>query len=300
MHSLEEFMSKRKTTGLLGVLSVALLSASTALAQQATTVRGIVRSDQGGLITGASVAIRSLGLGATTGPDGAYSFTVPAARVTGQSVQLVARYVGYSPDSAMINLTGGIVTHDFTLRVNPLRLGEVVVTGAGTETTRERLGNVINTVDSSLLVRASEPQNVVSALEGKIPNVGIPPQSGQPGASASIKIRGATSVLGTNQPLFVVDGQPINNSTVSTGGGDGSTVTQNRAADINPNDIQSVDILMGAAAAAIYGARAAHGVVLITTKKGTAGPTRYTLTSSASFDKVDPNIPLQTTFGQGS
>lgn len=277
-----------------------LLWTDVAVAQQPATVRGVVRSDQGGLITGASVAIPALGVGATTRNDGSYQFTIPAARVTGQSVRIVARFVGFSPDSATVQLVGGDITHDFTLRVNPLRLGEVVVTGAGTETTRERLGNVINTVDSTLLKRAAEPQNVVSSLAGKLPNVDIRTQSGEPGASASIKIRGATSVLGTNQPLFVVDGQPIDNTTVATGGGNQSTVTQNRAADINPNDIQSVDILMGSAASAIYGARAANGVVLITTKKGSAGPTRYTFNSSASFDKVDPNVPLQTTWGQGA
>ena len=277
----------------------ALLSTDLAVAQQAATVRGVVRSDQGGVLTGASVAIPSLGVGATTRADGSYQFTIPAARVSGQTVRIIARFVGYSPDSATINLSGP-VTQDFTLRVNPLRLGEVVVTGAGTETTRERLGNVINTVDSTLLQRAGEPQNVVSGLAGKIPNVDIRTQSGEPGSSASIKIRGATSVLGTNQPLFVVDGQPIDNTTIATGSAGASTVTQNRASDLNPNDIQTVDILMGSAASAIYGARAANGVVLITTKKGTAGPTRYSLLSSAGFDMVDPNVPLQTTYGQGS
>lgn len=276
-----------------------LLGTDLALAQQAATVRGTVRSDQGGVLTGASIVITSLGVGATTRADGSYQFTVPAARVTGQTVRIVARFVGYSPDSATITLAGS-VTQDFTLRVNPLRLGEVVITGSGTQTTRERLGNVINTVDSTLLQRANEPQNVVSSLAGKIPNVDIRTQSGEPGSSASIKIRGATSVLGTNQPLFVVDGQPIDNTTVATGAAGGSTVTQNRASDLNPNDIQSVDVLMGSAAAAIYGARAANGVVLITTKRGTAGPTRYSFNSSAGFDMVDPNVDLQTKFGQGS
>ena len=123
-------------------------------------------------------------------------------------------------------------------------------------------------------------QNIVSALSGTAPNVVVNTASGEPGGSASIRIRGATSVTGTNQPLFVVDGQPIDNTTVSSEQGpadypgSGGTVTSNRAADINPNDIESVDILKGAAAAAIYGARAANGVVLITTKKGRPGATR--------------------------
>ena len=97
-------------------------------------------------------------------------------------------------------------------------------------------------------------------------------------------------MTGTNQPLFVVDNQPIDNSTISTNGGDGSTVTQNRAADINPNDVESIQILKGAAAAAIYGARAANGVILITTKRGANGPTRYSFTSTQTFDNVDQDV----------
>src|SRR5262249_44709204 len=108
------------------------------------------------------------------------------------------------------------------------------------------------------------------------------------------------SATGTNQPLIVVDNQPIDNTTLSTNGGDGSTVTQNRAADLNPNDVESVQILKGAAASAIYGARAANGVILITTKKGTNGPTRDAIQSTQTFDNVIKTAPLQTDFGQGS
>src|SRR4029079_5248868 len=118
---------------------------------------------------------------------------------------------------------------------------------------------------------------------------------------AFVLIRGATSVTGTNQPLIGVDNTPIDNTTQATqGGGDASTVTQNRAADINPNDIESVQVLKGAAAASIYGARAANGVILITTKKGSTGPTRYNVSSTQTFDHVMKTMPLQTTYGQGS
>jgi TonB-linked SusC/RagA family outer membrane protein len=185
-------------------------------------------------------------------------------------------------------------------------LGEVVITGAGTSTTREKLATTINTVDSSVIKRATQPQNVVSALAGTAPNVEIRTQSGDPGASASIRIRGASSVTGTNQPLFVVDGQPIDNNTEATSPDGfasaalGGTVSQNRAADINPNDIESVEILKGSAASAIYGARAANGVVLITTKRGRAGPTRWNLSSTATFDDVQNVIGLQRQYGLGS
>ena len=285
---------------LLYVAVAGALVPTAALAQEAATVTGRVSSAAGTPVASASVFIQDLGVGSLSGPDGRYSFTVPAARVTGQTVTLTARLVGYTPSSAQITLRGGTITQDFTLGANPLRLGEIVVTGAGTQTTRERLGNVINSVDSTLIQRSAEPQNVVSALTAKAPNVEIRTQSGEPGASASIKIRGASSVIGTNQPLFVVDGQPIDNSTVSVGGGNQSTVTQNRAADINPNDIESVEILKGAAASAIYGARASNGVILITTKKGRAGETQFRFSSTASFDRVDPRIDLQRKYGLGS
>ena len=289
------------------LLAVAGALVLPAVAQAQATISGRVTAEGGNPVVGASVFLEGLQIGAQTTEEGRYNILVPAARATGQTAQLTVRSIGYRPISQPVTLTSGAtITRDFTLVVNPLRLGEVVVTGAGTETTRERLGSVINSVDSSLLRRSAEPQNVVSALSGKAPNVNIRTQSGEPGASASIKIRGATSVFGTNQPLFVVDGQPIDNTTISTQQGPadfpgtGGTVTSNRAADINPNDIESVDILKGAAAAAIYGARAANGVVLITTKKGRPGATRYSLQSTTNFDKIVETMPLQRTYQQGT
>ena len=273
-----------------------------ALAQQPATISGRVTSTQGAPVTAATVSIPSMSVGALTGPDGRYTFTVPAARVTGQTVAITARLVGYSPVTAQVVLRAGPIEQNFVLTSVPTQLSAVVVTGAGTATTRERLGSTINTVDSALITRATQPQNLVSALAGAAPNVDIRTQSGEPGASASIRIRGASSVLGTNEPLFVIDNQPVDNSTISsTGRQENQTVVaQNRISDLNPNDIESVEILKGAAASAIYGARAANGVVLITTKRGRAGETRYTYSSTATFDDVEPNIDLQRRFGQGS
>ena len=279
-----------------------------AVAQEATTVSGRVTGENGAPLLAAAVAIPSLGVGTQTRDDGRYSITIPASRVAGQTVAMQVRRVGYTPVTIQLTLRAGSITQDVTLAQSALRLDEIVVTGAGTAQTRERLGNVVNTVDSALITRAAEPQNILSALAGKAPNVVVRTQSGEPGASAFIQIRGATSVLGPllggNQPLIVVDNQPIDNQTVSDQttpwpGGAG-TVTQNRSADINPNDIESIDILKGAAASAIYGARAANGVILITTKRGAAGATRYTLNSTATFDEVLKTMPLQRSFGQGT
>src|SRR3954468_1437529 len=278
-----------------------VFATSALMAQAGVTISGTVTSEQGVPLVGATVLLQGTNIGAQTNEAGRYTFVVPSTRANGQAATLVARVIGYSAASVPITLTAGSsISHDFLLAVNPFHLGEVVVTGAGTSTTRERLTTTINTVDSSALRRAVQPQNLVSALAAQAPNVEVRTQSGEPGASASIRIRGATSLFGANQPLFIVDGQPIDNSTVSTQGGNQGTVTTNRASDINPDDIESVDILKSAAAAAIYGARASNGVVVITTKSGHAGPTRYSVSSTETWDK--PRVPdmLQRKYGQGT
>jgi TonB-linked SusC/RagA family outer membrane protein len=284
------------------------VSGTVASAQAPVTIAGRVTSDAGVPLAGASVFIPGMNLGASTSDDGSYTFVVPASRATGGTATLTARVIGYSASSVPITLTPGTtIQRSFQLVVNPFHLGEVVVTGAGTSTTREKLGVTINTVDSSQIRRASEPQNIVTALTAKAPNVVVRTQSGEPGASASVLIRGAASLTGTNQPLFVIDGQPIDNSTNSTAslavsGGDvqGGTATSNRAADINPADIESIDILKGSAASAIYGARALNGVIMITTKQGHPGPTRLTLSSSINIDHVEASDFLQHDYSEGS
>ena len=290
-----------------------LCVASRALAQEPATITGKVTGDGGQALGQVEVAIPAMGLGALTKDDGSYAIVVPGARVAGQTATLLARRLGYKSQSAQVTLAAGGVTHDFTLAANPLQLGEVVVTGAGTATEAEKLGNVRNNVSADLIERSAE-QNLVQALAAKAPNVTVIQQSGDPGASSYINIRGASTILGSNQPLFVVDGLPIDNSTFSTSnfntpddaggftnqfGQTDGTVQTNRASDLNPNDIESVEILKGPAAAAIYGARAAAGVVLITTKSGHPGATRFSFRSSTSFDNVSRVYPLQTSFGQG-
>ncbi len=269
-------------------------------AQQPVTVTGRITSESGSPVDGAVVSIRALSIGTTTRDDGGYELVVPGSRASGQAVTLNARRIGLKPDTAIIVLSpGATVTQNFVLQANPLQLGEVVITGAGTQTTAERIGTVRTAVDSSLIIQSNE-SNIVNALAGKAAGVNIASQSGSPGASASIVIRGLNTIQGTGQPLFVVDGTPIDNTTFSTSGNTGSTDTPNRASDINPDDIESVEILKSAAAAAIYGARAGQGVVLITTKQGRAGDTRSSLRSSVRRDEVSRTIPLQRTYGQGT
>jgi TonB-linked SusC/RagA family outer membrane protein len=285
-----------------------------AVAQEPITLTGRVLTETGTPLGLAEVVIGSLGLGAITRDDGHFAIVIPSARATaGQTVAVTARRLGYKPVTQQVTLAAGIVEKDFSLAPNPLQLGEVVVTGAGTTSETGKLGSVRNNVASDQIEKSGE-SNTVQALAGKAPNVTVVQQSGDPGAGSFINIRGINSILGSNQPLFVVDGVPVLNSTFSTSnfnrlddGGTGfggfgqteGTVSTNRAADINPNDIESIEILKGPAASAIYGATAAAGVVLITTKSGHAGPTRFTFRSSTSVNDINHAYPLQTSWSQG-
>ena len=308
--NLQRSIFTRLAGKIVTAFALSFVAASVASAQSGATISGTVTNESGVGLPGATVLIQGTTIGTHTDDAGHFTIVVPASRANGQTETLVARTIGYAARSVPIVLTAGSnLSQNFSLVVNPLNLDVVVVTGAGTSTTRERLTTTINTVDSSALNRAANPQNVVTALAAQAPNVEVRTQSGEPGSSASIKIRGASSLSGTNQPLFVVDGQPIDNQTISTqsiadgsgtaSGADASTVAPNRASDINPADIESIQILKSAAAAAIYGARAANGVVLITTKSGQAGATKWTLSSTETFDKVNSPDILQHSFVQG-
>src|ERR1700686_1466571 len=199
----------RKLVGtILAAVAVLVGAASTASAQAGTTISGTGTTEQGVPLPGATVLIQGTTTGAHPDDAGRYVLVVPAGRANGQSRILVARVIGYSARTVPIVLTAGsTINQNFSLIVNPLNLDAVLVTGAGTSTTRERLTTTINSVDSSALTRATNPQNIVSALAAQAPNVEVRTQSGEPGSSASIKIRGATSLTGANPPLFIVGGR---------------------------------------------------------------------------------------------
>lgn len=283
----------------LSVLLLAAALAPGAHAQQGATVTGRVTAEGGAPIPFASVVLTGMGLGATTREDGMYTITVPAARVAGQSVPVAVRAIGYQSASQNVTLSAGSHTVNFALAINPLRLGEVVVTGAGTASSVERLGAVVSTVKSEEILKSNE-LNAVQALAAKAPGVTVTSSSGEAGASSFIMIRGQKSIEGTSQPIFVVDGVPVDNSTIVTTFETAGTQAMNRMSDLNPADIESVEILKGAAAAAIYGARAGAGVVLITTKRGQAGAPKWNYRVSYSQDELNTDYPLQRKFGQGA
>ncbi|HEX7118094.1 MAG TPA: SusC/RagA family TonB-linked outer membrane protein [Longimicrobiales bacterium] len=282
----------------LAAAAVLGVSPVPAAAQEAATLTGRVTTETGQPVASASVVIESMNLGTLTLDDGRYMLIVPASRAEGQQVTLTVTALGYQTGTATVTLRPGSQQVDFQLGADPLLLDEIVVTGAGLTQERQKLGVTINSVRAEEVTRSREP-NIVAALAGKAPNVEVTSSAGDPGAGAYIRIRGANSLLGDGQPLFVVDGVPIDNGTYTIESNAGGTVETNRAADINPNDIESIEILKGASASAIYGSRAANGVILITTKSGRAGENNVSYRFSYSRDEVNMMPEMQRRFGQG-
>jgi TonB-linked SusC/RagA family outer membrane protein len=273
-------------------------------AQEPTTLTGSVLTPAGIPVEAATVFIESMNLGVLTNGQGRYLLIVPASRRVGDArADVRASQIGRTSQVQTVTLQPGTQVLDFILGEDPLQLEAIVVTGVGLDTERQKLGVTINSV-SSREIGLSQETNLVSALAGKAPNVEVTSSNGDPGAGSYIRIRGANSLLGDNQPLFVVDGVPVDNSTNHTEnlqflGNTGGTTQTNRAYDINPNDIESIEILKGAAAAAIYGSRAANGVVLVTTKRGRPGTNTIQYRSSWSWNEVNKVVPLQRSFAQG-
>ncbi len=266
-------------------------------------ITGHVSGEDGRAIPNAAVSIPQLQLGGTAREDGRYTIVVPPNRVTGQQVTLTARALGYRPQSSVITLAEGQIAQDFTLAPNPLQLGEVVATGAGTSSEVEKLGNLRNSVPAAEIEKSQEP-NLINALSAKAPNVTVTSTSGSPGTSTFIQIRGPRTYNSTGQPLIVVDGLPIDYTSFATfnfdPGSEGPITgaeEPTRSVDLNPNDIESVEVLKGPAASSIYGARAAAGAILITTKAGKPGPARYSLRSNFQFDRPTKYYQLQRRYG---
>jgi TonB-linked SusC/RagA family outer membrane protein len=262
----------RSTKVLFSALLV-LAVVSPALAQgQAAIVTGRVLSDQGQPLAGANVIIPDLNISVATNQSGGYTITVPAARVRGQSVVLRARAIGFQPGSNPIALSAGAQSVDFTLKKDLTELSAVVVTGVTRATEQIKLPFTVTKVDTSQMPVAGS--NPLTQLQGKIPGALIVNASGRPGAAPSIVLRGPVSLNATGrtqQPLYLLDGVPL------SGG----------LPDINPNDIEDVEVVKGAAAASLYGARAGAGVINITTKSGKNSPEGVRFGARTEFGSSD-------------
>lgn len=261
------------------------------------TVTGKVTAALDGLgLPGATVRIQGTSEGVITDFDGNYRIEVP-----GPDAVLVFSSVGYE---TLQETVGNRSTIDVTMAEDIKQLQEVVVTAIGIEREERALGYAVENVGGEQVQQVAEP-DALRALQGKVAGVNIGGSSGAPGSSTRITIRGSSSLLGDNQPLFVVDGVPYNNNRNNTFAGlqNGSANTS-RIADLDPNNIESMTVLKGAAAAALYGSRAANGVVLITTKTGSTGATQKGLevnvTSSLTWEDI-ANLPdYQNVYGTGT
>jgi len=268
------------------------------VAQQATTVSGVVRSDANVPLSGASVSIPGLALGAVTNAEGHFSFVVPANRATGTAT-LSVRRLGYSPKSVPITFGRGPITQDFALTEAASQLTGIVVTALSQQREKATIGTSQQQLAGEELTRTKTP-SLVSAMSGKVSGVQIA-QSGNIGGTSRIVIRGQGSIRGENQPLFIVDGIPISNRDFSTASASGGRDYGSAIQDINPDDIASITVLKGPNAAALYGSRASNGAVVITTKNGrnSAAGTRVTVTSRYSADAMSIFPSYQNQYGQG-
>jgi TonB-linked SusC/RagA family outer membrane protein len=265
------------------------------------TITGTVVDESGFPVTAAQVLIQSLTLATTTGEDGTYQLFVPAARMAGQtSVQLTARRIGLRAQTVTVALVaGGALTQNFTLAADPFLLEAVIVTGQGMREERAKLATTISSIRAEDITESKAESNLVAAMAGKAPNVEITSSTGDPGGGAYIRIRGSKSIEGGTQPLIIVDGVAVTNESNTIEGSVWGTAYANRLTDINPDDIESIEILKGPAAAGLYGSRATNGVVMITTKSGQRNQTQVTLRSSLGFDQVNKLPDLQTGWSQG-
>lgn len=225
------------------------------LAAQDAVIRGHITARTGEPLGGANVIVANTNLGAVTAENGAYILTVGAAAVHGQQVLLTARYIGHKPQSTTITLSPGEQVQDFTLEADPLRLEEVVVTGVADATDRRKLGFTVGTVNEDQL-KAVPGANALEGIQGKVSGVRFVPQSAAPGSEPAIRLRGATSISGRSDPLYIVDG----------------VIARYGIADIAPEDVERIEIIKGAAASSMYGSNGANGVVQIFTKRGTTMP----------------------------
>ncbi len=276
------------------ILVLLLFSSSCLFAQQ--TVTGIVKDSNGETMIGVSVLEKGTTNGGQTNIDGRYT-----VRVANANSVLVFSFIGYKTIERTV---GQQTTINITLEEDATELNEVVVTALGLTQKKDQLGSTASTVKTEDVTRSGEA-NFLNSLGAKASNVQISRSNGDPGAGSSIRIRGANSITGTSSPLIIIDGIPVSNNTQygggnnATGGRTGGVSQQSRINDINPNDIESVQILKGASAAALWGSRAANGVIVITTKNGQAGKFQMSYKFSTSFDKVNQRYELQNTWGQG-
>lgn len=265
-------------------------------AQQRTITGKVTNKDDGQPLPGATVLVKGTAIGTTTDAYGKYRLVVPA-----KYNLIVFSFIGMK--TAEVTIGSGDVI-DVVMEPDVMKIDEVVVTAIGIPKKEKSLGYSTTKVSGEELTKA-KPTSAMNALEGKIAGVNITTASSNPGASTRVISRGFTTLSGSNQVLYVVDGIPIDNSSFGSTSLNGGTDFGNKANDINPEDIESITFLKGSSATALYGSRAANGVIVITTKKGPAGKgagtkgANISYTTSFQLESVLKLPTYQNEFGEG-
>src|SRR6185312_3728695 len=251
---------------------------------QGATITGKVTDDNSVPLVGANVTIDALNISIGSNTAGQFTITVPGARVSGQSVVLRVRAIGYTPQTRTITVSAGASTQNFSLAPDVNKLSQVVITGVTAGTEQKKLPFVVAQVsEADMPVPNSNP---LAELQGKVTGANIVSASGRPGSVPAIVLRGPQSINATGRdqsPMFIVDGvEQIASASLS---------------DINPDDIENIEVVKGAAAASLYGSRAGYGVISVTTKSGRASGEGVRFTTRAEFGASDiaHKIPLATT-----
>jgi len=282
--------------GMVG-FAVLLGVAGSAQAQAPTTIKGRVVSETGAPLPGASVVFDAFKVGSVTGDDGSYTFSVPGNRRG--TAALSVRRIGYKLMSVNLDLNGTTITQNFTMVPHALQLTGVIVSALSIQREKSTVGTSQQQISSEELTRTQTP-SLINAMSGKLSGVAIT-GNGNVGGSARIVIRGQSSLLGNNQPLFIVDGVPVSNAGFSTASASGGRDYGTAIADINADDIASMTVLKGPNAAALYGSRAANGAVVISTKSGrtVVEGTKVTFTTRMTWDDLSIFPKYQNQYGQG-
>ncbi len=274
-----------------------LLCCMSLAASAQIVISGKVSDNKGTPLPGITVAVKNTSQGASTDVDGKYTIrlTQPAGTYT-----LIFSGIGYQQYQKEVTVgASGNATMNMTMEESVSKLDEVVVTGTSAGTTRKQLGSYISTVKADALNQGSTG-NVLAALQGKTAGAQITQNSGDPSGAMSVKLRGISTVSGSTEPLYIVDGVIIDNSTTRVtntdpnynGGTFVGNVGQSRIADINPDDIDHIEVLNGAAAAAIYGSRANAGVVQIFTKRGAEGKPVVSFSTSFNVNQLRKKLDV--------
>ena len=287
---------------LYGLFSVLCIFSVQWLFAQTIDVRGKITDSSGNAVPDASVTVKGTRTGTKTAADGSFSLNAK------QGTRLVISAIGF--ESREVNAADNI---NVSLTQGARGLTEVVVTALGIRRDKRELATATQTIGSDL-INKSGTGNALSELNGKASGLTVINSGGDPGGGTYLRLRGVTSITGNNQPLMIVDGVPIDNSvnnydatsaTPNVSGSNsnltGGVQPTNRGVDLNPNDIESITLLKGPAATALYGIQAASGAIIITTKKGSGGKkgTSITFNSSVTFDKVSRLPEFQKLYSQG-